>query len=60
MDHRLWMYNMHYKTGVGLKPEFIVGVRDFIEHTMTLDIYKNNGLVSLDILYELIMEKEMD
>ncbi|KAG5631995.1 hypothetical protein H5410_003712 [Solanum commersonii] len=45
MDHRLWMYNMHYETGVGLKLEFIDGVRNFIEHTMTLDIFKNNGLV---------------
>ncbi|WMV58437.1 hypothetical protein MTR67_051822 [Solanum verrucosum] len=45
MDHRLWMYNMHYETGAGLKPEFVDGVRDFIEHTMTLDIFKNNGLV---------------
>jgi len=36
---------MHYETGAGLKPEFIDGVRDFIEHTMTLDIFKNNGLV---------------
>ncbi|KAG5595483.1 hypothetical protein H5410_036715 [Solanum commersonii] len=45
MDHRLWMYNMHYETGAGLKPEFINGVRDFIEHTMTLDIFRNNGLV---------------
>ncbi|KAG5616628.1 hypothetical protein H5410_016452 [Solanum commersonii] len=35
---------MHYETGVGLKPEFIDGARDFIEHTMTLDIFKNNGL----------------
>ncbi|KAG5632074.1 hypothetical protein H5410_003791 [Solanum commersonii] len=23
MDHRLWMYNMHYESGAGLKPEFI-------------------------------------
>ncbi|KAG5595296.1 hypothetical protein H5410_036528 [Solanum commersonii] len=23
MDHCLWMYNMHYETGAGLKPEFI-------------------------------------
>ncbi|KAG5614999.1 hypothetical protein H5410_014823 [Solanum commersonii] len=45
MDHRLWMYNMHYETGAGLKLEFIDGVRDFIDHTMTLDIFKNNGLV---------------
>ncbi|KAG5589982.1 hypothetical protein H5410_040496 [Solanum commersonii] len=36
---------MHYETGAGLKPEFIDGVRDFIEHTMNLDIFKNNGLV---------------
>ncbi|KAG5596694.1 hypothetical protein H5410_037926 [Solanum commersonii] len=35
MDHRLWMCNMHYETGVDLKPEFIDGVRNFIEHTMT-------------------------
>ncbi|KAG5595354.1 hypothetical protein H5410_036586 [Solanum commersonii] len=57
MDHRLLMYNMLYETGVGLKPEFIDGVRDFIEHTMTLDIFKNNGLVrcpcSANILYGL-------
>ncbi|KAG5581053.1 hypothetical protein H5410_051680 [Solanum commersonii] len=45
MDHRLWMYNMHYETGAGLKPEFIDGVRNFIEHTMTLDIFKINRLV---------------
>ena len=45
MDHHLWMYNMHYETGAGLEPEFIDGVRNFIEHTMTLDIFKNNGLV---------------
>jgi len=45
MDHRLWMYNMHYETGAGLKPELIDGVRNFIENTMTLDIFKNNGLV---------------
>ncbi|WMV59567.1 hypothetical protein MTR67_052952 [Solanum verrucosum] len=45
MDHRLWMYNMHYETGAGLKPEFIDGVRNFIEHTMILDIFKINGLV---------------
>ncbi|KAG5606761.1 hypothetical protein H5410_028253 [Solanum commersonii] len=32
MDHHLWMYNMHYETGAGLKPEFIDGVRNFIEH----------------------------
>ncbi|KAG5605340.1 hypothetical protein H5410_026832 [Solanum commersonii] len=25
MDHRLWMYNIHYETGAGLKPEFIDG-----------------------------------
>ncbi|KAG5572272.1 hypothetical protein H5410_062038 [Solanum commersonii] len=36
---------MHYETGGGLKHEFIDGVRDFIEHTMTVDIFKNNGLV---------------
>ena len=42
MDHHLWMYNMHYETGAGLEPEFIDGVRNFIEHTMTLDIFKNN------------------
>jgi len=41
MDHRLWIYNMHYETGDCLKPEFIVSVRCFIERTMTLDIYKN-------------------
>ncbi|KAG5615763.1 hypothetical protein H5410_015587 [Solanum commersonii] len=45
MDHRLWMYNMHYGWS-GLKPEFIDGGRNFIEHTMTLDIFKINGLVS--------------
>ncbi|KAG5579535.1 hypothetical protein H5410_050162 [Solanum commersonii] len=45
MDHHLWMYNMHYETGASLKREFIDGVRDFIEHTMILDIFKNNGLV---------------
>ena len=45
MDHRLWMYNIHYETGVGLKPEFIDDVSDFIEHTMRLYIFKNNGLV---------------
>ncbi|KAG5591559.1 hypothetical protein H5410_042073 [Solanum commersonii] len=38
------MYNMHYETGAGLKHEFIDGVRNFIEHTMTLDIFKINGL----------------
>ena len=31
MDHRLWMYSMHYKIGVGLESEFIDNVRDFIE-----------------------------
>ncbi|KAG5595111.1 hypothetical protein H5410_036343 [Solanum commersonii] len=36
---------MHDETCGGLKPEFIDGVRDFIEQTMTLDIFKNNGLV---------------
>ncbi|KAG5576622.1 hypothetical protein H5410_056756 [Solanum commersonii] len=36
---------MNYEAVVGLKPEFIDGVRDFIEHTMTLEIFKNNGLV---------------
>ncbi|KAG5610734.1 hypothetical protein H5410_022015 [Solanum commersonii] len=36
---------MHHETDVGLKPEFIDNVRDIIEHTMTLDILKNNGLV---------------
>ncbi|KAG5601168.1 hypothetical protein H5410_032538 [Solanum commersonii] len=45
MDHHLWMYNMHYETGAGLKHEFIDSVRNFIEHTMTLDIFKNNRLV---------------
>ncbi|KAG5600108.1 hypothetical protein H5410_031478 [Solanum commersonii] len=45
MDHRLWMYNMHYETGAGLKCEFIDNVRNFIKYTMTLDIFKNNGLV---------------
>ncbi|KAG5575928.1 hypothetical protein H5410_056062 [Solanum commersonii] len=45
MDHRLWIYNMQYEPGAGLKLEFIDGVRDFIEQTMTLDIFKNNGLV---------------
>ncbi|KAG5590875.1 hypothetical protein H5410_041389 [Solanum commersonii] len=71
MDHRLWMYNMHYDTHVGLKPELIDGVRDFIKHRMTLDILKDNRLIqlwfictatdlSLDILYGLIMEKEID
>ncbi|KAG5570539.1 hypothetical protein H5410_060305 [Solanum commersonii] len=25
MDHRLWMYNMHYEIGACLKPEFIDG-----------------------------------
>ncbi|KAG5582719.1 hypothetical protein H5410_053346 [Solanum commersonii] len=41
MDHRLWMYNMHYETSGGLKSEFIDDVRGFIEHTMTLHICKN-------------------
>ncbi|KAG5581369.1 hypothetical protein H5410_051996 [Solanum commersonii] len=27
---------MHYETDEGLKPEFIDGDKDFIEHTMTL------------------------
>ena len=36
---------MHYETGVGLKHEFIDNVRYFFEHAMTLDIFKNNGLV---------------
>jgi len=36
---------MHYETDAGLKFEFIDGVRNFIDHTMTLDIFKNNGLV---------------
>ncbi|KAG5610674.1 hypothetical protein H5410_021955 [Solanum commersonii] len=36
---------MHYEIGVGVKPEFIDSVRDFIEHTMTLGIFKNNELV---------------
>ncbi|KAG5595091.1 hypothetical protein H5410_036323 [Solanum commersonii] len=27
------------------------GVRDFIEHTMTLDIFKNNGLVRCPCIY---------
>ena len=36
---------MHYEIGVGLKPEFIDDVRNFIEHTMTFDIFKNNVLV---------------
>ncbi|KAG5586430.1 hypothetical protein H5410_046864 [Solanum commersonii] len=31
MDHRLWMYNMHYETSVGLKPEFIDG-NDFHQY----------------------------
>ena len=30
MDHRLWMYNMHYETGAGLKPEFFDGVRNLL------------------------------
>ncbi|WMV51317.1 hypothetical protein MTR67_044702 [Solanum verrucosum] len=63
MDHRLWMYNMHYEIDAGLKPEFIDGVQDVFfspgilwsqrilypfdsnKHTMTLYIFKNNGLV---------------
>ena len=45
MDHHLWMYNMHYETSANLKPEFIDGVRDLIEHTMKLDNFKSNGLV---------------
>ncbi|KAG5632499.1 hypothetical protein H5410_004216 [Solanum commersonii] len=45
MDHRLWMYNMHYETGAGLKPEFIDSVRNFVDHTMTLGIFKINELV---------------
>ena len=45
MNHRLWMYNIHYAIGGGLKAEFIDGVRNFIEHTMTLDTFKNNELV---------------
>ncbi|KAG5631072.1 hypothetical protein H5410_002789 [Solanum commersonii] len=49
MDHRLCMYNMHYETGVGLKHEFIDGIRNFIEHTMTLDIFNNNGLVRVKV-----------
>ncbi|KAG5589899.1 hypothetical protein H5410_040413 [Solanum commersonii] len=28
MDHRLWMYNMHYEISGDLKHEFIDGVRD--------------------------------
>ncbi|KAG5575840.1 hypothetical protein H5410_055974 [Solanum commersonii] len=70
MDHRLWMYNMHYETGACLKPEFIDGVRNFIEHTMTLEISRLTDWLSYssfvpngfkpDILYGLIMEKVMD
>ncbi|KAG5610753.1 hypothetical protein H5410_022034 [Solanum commersonii] len=30
MDHRLWMYNMHYETGAGLKLEFIDGFMKII------------------------------
>ncbi|KAG5575839.1 hypothetical protein H5410_055973 [Solanum commersonii] len=29
MDHRLWMYNMHYETGACLKPEFIDGEKSY-------------------------------
>ncbi|KAG5630531.1 hypothetical protein H5410_002248 [Solanum commersonii] len=36
---------MHYETSGGLKPEFVDGVRNFIEHTMILDSYMNNGLI---------------
>ena len=46
MDQCLWMYNMHYTTRAGLIPAFIDGVRNFIEHTIPLDIFKNNGLVT--------------
>ncbi|KAG5580872.1 hypothetical protein H5410_051499 [Solanum commersonii] len=45
MDHCLWMYNIHYETCAGLKPEFIDDVGNFIEHTTKFDIFKNNGLV---------------
>ncbi|KAG5632385.1 hypothetical protein H5410_004102 [Solanum commersonii] len=31
MDHRLWMYNMHYETGAGLKLEFIDEARRFYD-----------------------------
>ncbi|KAG5600497.1 hypothetical protein H5410_031867 [Solanum commersonii] len=47
MDHHLWIYNMHYEIGAGLKPVFIDGVRDFIEYTMTLDVFKNNVMIHL-------------
>ncbi|KAG5600262.1 hypothetical protein H5410_031632 [Solanum commersonii] len=34
MDHRLWMYNMHYETSVSLKPEFI-------DDTIMVHLYRN-------------------
>lgn len=39
------MYDMYYENGSGLKDTFIDGVRSFIDHTLTLDIYRKNELV---------------
>lgn len=40
MDHRLWMYDMNYENGDGLKPQYLDGVRGFTNHSMSLDLFK--------------------
>ncbi|KAG5606049.1 hypothetical protein H5410_027541 [Solanum commersonii] len=42
MDHHLWMYNMHYETGAGLKLEFINesdGLDGMFYNSMHVDVY---------------------
>ncbi|KAM3216298.1 putative protein isoform X1 [Capsicum annuum] len=45
MDHRLWMYDMDYENVGGLKSQYLDGVRGFIDHAMSLDLFQKNGVV---------------
>lgn len=42
MDHRLWMYDMCYEIGGIMKPELFDGVREFIDHAMSLKLFQRS------------------
>ncbi|XP_060210438.1 uncharacterized protein LOC132637354 [Lycium barbarum] len=42
---RMWMYNRNNSGRVGVNDEFVEGVKGFITHAMSLDLFQSEGLI---------------
>lgn len=45
------MYDIYYEIGGGLKPEFIDGVRSFIDHALTLNFLRKINWLGVLIVH---------